>query len=187
MPAVTTTTFARPAGPAATLTALTGAGVPYLGEAGAPNLAQLRYTTHEFAAAGTATSYKIDGARTHDGRWKLVTDTTAADPTRVLVREPAERVEVQRECARRMATDEWRNRRESGVDEPAGRDRARRGDVWVGVSAERIGVEGGPVLVAVKGVPGAEQAGEGLKKINPARRYGTLVHPGDAAEALQRA
>ncbi len=43
----------------------------------------------------------------------------------------------------------------------------RAGDAWVGVSAQRIGVEGGPVLVSVKGVPGADQAGEGLKKIDP--------------------
>jgi hypothetical protein len=33
--------------------------------------------------------------------------------------------------------------------------------------------------VSVKGVPGANQAGEGLKKIVPAR-YATLKHPGDA-------
>ena len=55
----------------------------------------------------------------------------------------------------------------------------RAGDAWVGVSAQRIGVEGGPVLVSVKGVPGADPAGKGLKKIDPAR-YGTLEHPGDA-------
>ena len=54
----------------------------------------------------------------------------------------------------------------------------RAGDVWVGVSAQRIGVEGGPVLVKVPGVPGAEAAGKGLKAIDPAR-YGSLEHPGD--------
>jgi hypothetical protein len=54
----------------------------------------------------------------------------------------------------------------------------RAGDVWVGVSAQRIGVEGGPVLVKVSGVPGAENAGKGLKAIDPAR-YGSLAHPGD--------
>ena len=42
----------------------------------------------------------------------------------------------------------------------------------------RIGVEGGPVLVSVQGVPGADQAGKGLKEIDPAR-YGSLEHPGD--------
>jgi hypothetical protein len=53
----------------------------------------------------------------------------------------------------------------------------RHGDAWVGVSAQRIGVMGGPVLVRVE-APGAEIAGVGLKAIDPAR-YGSLEHPGD--------
>ena len=53
----------------------------------------------------------------------------------------------------------------------------RRGDAWVGVSAQRIGVDGGPVLVRVD-VPGSEAAGLGLKAIDPAR-YGSLEQPGD--------
>ena len=52
----------------------------------------------------------------------------------------------------------------------------RRGHTWVGVSAQLIGVEGGPVLVSA---PGAESvAGTGLVGIDP-ERYGTLEHPGD--------
>jgi hypothetical protein len=54
----------------------------------------------------------------------------------------------------------------------------RSGDAWVGVSAQSIGIEGGPVAVKVD-VPGSDQAGKGLVKIDPAR-YGTLVHPGDS-------
>jgi hypothetical protein len=53
----------------------------------------------------------------------------------------------------------------------------RAGHVWVGVSAQRIGVMGGPVLVGVEG-PGAGVAGKGLRAIDPAR-YGSLDHPGD--------
>jgi hypothetical protein len=67
------------------------------------------------------------------------------------------------------ADPEWQSLREEIV---------RRGDTWVGVSAQRIGVEGGPVLVQVSGVPGADAAGKGLKTIDPAR-YSTLHHPGD--------
>ena len=54
----------------------------------------------------------------------------------------------------------------------------RRGYAWVGVSAQLIGIEGGPVAVSV---PQAEAAGagKGIKHIDPAR-YGDLVHPGDA-------
>jgi hypothetical protein len=53
----------------------------------------------------------------------------------------------------------------------------RRGDAWVGVSAQQIGVTGGPVLVRVD-APGAENAGKGIKAIDP-QRYGSLDHPGD--------
>ncbi len=53
----------------------------------------------------------------------------------------------------------------------------RRGDAWVGVSAQRIGVMGGPVLVKVN-VPGSSLAGKGLRAIDPAR-YGSLDQPGD--------
>jgi hypothetical protein len=52
----------------------------------------------------------------------------------------------------------------------------RRGDVWVGVSAQKIGVAGGPVLVTVSGT--SSVTGKGLVAINPAR-YGSLKHPGD--------
>jgi Alpha/beta hydrolase domain len=177
-PAQTTTTIARPSGPAATLTPLGGGGASYLGESASPDLAKLGYTTHEFAAAGTATSYKVDGARTHDGGWKLVTATNAAYRTRVLVRQPADPskfsgnvlVEWLNVSGGIDANPEWVSLQDEIV---------RAGDAWVGVSAQRIGVEGGPVLVSVKGVPGADQAGKGLKKIDPAR-YGTLEHPGDA-------
>lgn len=53
----------------------------------------------------------------------------------------------------------------------------RAGHAWIGVSAQRIGVVGGPVLVDVAGA-GARVAGKGLTKIDP-DRYGSLAHPGD--------
>jgi hypothetical protein len=52
----------------------------------------------------------------------------------------------------------------------------RSGDIWVGVSAQLIGIEGGPVAVVAPG--GAGIAGRGLRAIDPAR-YGSLHHPGD--------
>ncbi|HKY66995.1 MAG TPA: alpha/beta hydrolase domain-containing protein, partial [Acidimicrobiales bacterium] len=54
----------------------------------------------------------------------------------------------------------------------------RGGYAWVGVSAQLIGVEGGPVAVS-PGELGEGLAGKGLKAIDPAR-YGDLQHPGDA-------
>jgi len=54
----------------------------------------------------------------------------------------------------------------------------RSGDVWVGVSAQRIGVEGGPTITVIKNDPRAVDQGKGLKTLDPAR-YGSLSHPGD--------
>src|SRR5213079_155915 len=54
----------------------------------------------------------------------------------------------------------------------------RRGDTWVGVSAQMIGVVGGPVLVSVPIAAAKDIAGQGLKAIDAAR-YGSLEHPGD--------
>src|SRR3546814_16442167 len=57
-------------------------------------------------------------------------------------------------------------------------DITRNGDIWVGVSAQVIGINGGPVRVTT---PESEAAGagQGIRHIDPAR-YGDLEHPGDA-------
>jgi hypothetical protein len=176
-PAATTTTRPRPPGPSADLsTELTGGPGVFIGEASPPDLKRDGYVQHEYAAAGSATSYKLAGALTRDGLWKFVPDTTAAYRTRVLVRAPSNPAKFSG-----TVVVEWLNV-SGGVD--AGPDWTstaeeivRAGDAWVGVSAQRIGVVGGPVLVKVD-VPGSEAAGKGLKAIDPAR-YGTLAHPGD--------
>ena len=49
----------------------------------------------------------------------------------------------------------------------------RRGHAWAGVSAQYVGVEGGPVAVD------AGAGLSGLKAVDPSR-YGSLSHPGDA-------
>jgi hypothetical protein len=172
-----TTTRPRPTGPVADLsTELVGGKGVFMGEGSPTDLARAGYVEHEYAAAGTATSYKLDGAITRDGRWKLAPDAGAPYRTRVLVREPAD--------PKRFSGTvivEWLNV-SGGVDADPdwtslSEEILRRGDVWVGVSAQRIGVMGGPVLVKVSG-PGTDVAGKGLKAIDPAR-YGSLQHPGD--------
>jgi hypothetical protein len=172
------TTQPHPSGPAADMsTELTGGHGVYMGEPTPPDLQSVGYVQHEYAAAGTATSYKSVGALTRNGRWKFVPDGSAPYRTRVVVRAPAKAsafsgtvvVEWLNVSGGVDADPEWTSLHEEIV---------RAGDVWVGVSAQRIGVEGGPVLVAVSGVPGAQDAGKGLKAIDPAR-YGMLEHPGD--------
>ncbi|HUI49116.1 MAG TPA: alpha/beta hydrolase domain-containing protein [Acidimicrobiia bacterium] len=175
--AVTTTTTARPAGPSADLShELTGGSGVFMGSATPTNLQAVGYVEHEYVAAGTASSYRAVGALGHNGRWKFVPATSAPYRTRVLVRRPADParfsgtvvVEWLNVSGGVDADPEWTSLREEII---------RRGDAWVGVSAQRIGVMGGRVLVSVP-VPGAEAAGKGLKAIDPAR-YGSLEHPGD--------
>jgi hypothetical protein len=176
--ATTTPTQPRPAGPVADMsTELTGGNGPFIGEGSPPDLKKDGYVEREYAASGTATSYTPTTPLTHDGQWTFAPDTTAAYRTRVLVRAPA--------TAAKFSGNvivEWLNV-SGGVDaDPEWtstfEEMVRSGDVWVGVSAQRIGVEGGPVLVKVSNVPGVENAGKGLKAIDPAR-YGSLQHPGD--------
>ena len=173
-----TTAQPRPAGPAADLsTELSGGHGVIMGEAVSADLRRVGYVQHELLAAGTATSYKVAGALTGDGRWTFAPDASAPYRTRVLVRAPAKArafsgtviVEWLNVSGGLDADPEWTTTSEEIV---------RAGDAWVGVSAQRIGVEGGPVLVKVSQVPGAEQQGRGIKAIDPAR-YGSLQHPGD--------
>ena len=170
-------TVQRPAGPAAAISALSGGNGPYMGSANPPVLAPFDYVQQEYAASGTATSYKASGALTADGQWTLEPSATAAYRTRILVRRPAKA-----SAFSGNVIVEWLNV-SGGVDSDPewatlNEEITRSGDAWVGVSAQSIGVEGGPVAVKVD-VPGSDQAGKGLKAIDPAR-YGSLVHPGDA-------
>jgi hypothetical protein len=174
--ASTTTTQPRLPGPAADLShEITGAKAPFIGEGVTPNLKQFGYVEHEYLASGTATSYKPKGALTRDGRWTFEPDTKASYRTRILVRRPAKSADFSG-----TVVVEWNNV-SGGVDADPdwtslSAEIARNGDAWVGVSAELIGVEGGPVLVSAPGT--AALAGKGLKRLDPAR-YASLHHPGD--------
>lgn len=173
----TTSTAARPAGPSATISEeLTGGAGAFIGSAD-PGKVDEGYVEQELVASGTATSYVGVGERTPDGRWTLEPGTTADYRTRILVRRPAEAAD-----ASGVVLVEWLNV-SGGVDADPEfvtlrEEIVRQGHTWVGVSAQAIGVEGGPVAVAVD-VPGADAAGQGLKKLDP-ERYGSLQHPGDA-------
>ena len=155
---------------------LSGGDGVFLGEAIPVELKQAEYLEDEFTAAGTATSYQPVGSLSRDGRWEFQPDGTAPYRTRVLVRRPADPAHFSG-----TVLVEWLNV-SGGVDADPdwaslSEEITRRGDVWVGVSAQQIGVMGGQVLVQASGV-GADLAGKGLKAIDPAR-YATLTHPGD--------
>jgi hypothetical protein len=173
------TTVARPAGPAATLAPLTAGRGAALAAAAAvgPALSAAGYTETEYAASGTATSYQAVGELPTDGRYRLEPDASADYATRVVVRRPTDPAK-----GNGTVVVEWLNV-SSGADAAPeytyiADELLRRGTTWVGVSAQRIGIEGGSIAVQA---PGAEMigAGRGIKATDP-ERYGTLHHPGDA-------
>lgn len=168
-----TTTLPRPDGPVPTFAPINGKNAPYVASATTDDLAAKGYVEEEFTADGSATAYESSNGFAGDGRWKFAPTTTAPFRTRVLVRRPKDTAKFSGTVA-----VEWLNV-SSGMDaapdwSSVGADMVRNGDAWIGVSAQTIGVMGGPVLVSV----GIGPAGQGLVKIDP-ERYGTLEHPGD--------
>jgi len=131
------------------------------------DLTALDYVEEEYLLEGTARSFALVGERGGDGRWSVAPDGEAAFVTRLLVRRPADPGRFSG-----TVVAEWLN--VSG-----GRDGSpdwtmlhphivRRGHAWVGVSAQKVGIEGG-----------GRVDGMHLRKLDPVR-YGQLSHPGDA-------
>ncbi len=172
-----TTNATRPKGLAAKLTGPLTAGKGVFVGSPAPYEPAPGYVEEEYTAAGTATSYRSPEPLTGNGEWSLESGTAADYRTRIVVRRPKRASD-----ASGVVVLEWLNV-SGGVDadpefNTLREEIERQGHVWVGVSAQALGIEGGPVLVRVN-VPGAGDAGRGLKAIDPAR-YGSLKHPGDA-------
>lgn len=154
---------------------LSGGSGPFIGSAVPAQLQELGYVEAEYVAAGTADSYRSSTPLTEDGLWSFESDGSAEYRTRVLVRRPENPADFSG-----TVIVEWLNV-SGGVDANVEwvqleEEITRQGHVWVGVSAQMIGVEGGPVLVTAPGGEGI--AGVGLKKLDPAR-YASLSHPGD--------
>ena len=163
-------------GPAADVAEVLDAGNPPFVGSGRPLMLPTTWVQEERVAAGTATSYRAAGDAPADGRVELVADLTAEYRTRILVRRPTDA-----SAFNGTVVVEWLNV-SGGLDADADHtlladELQRRGYAWAGVSAQYIGVEGGPALVSAPGGEGI--VGEGLKRIDPAR-YGSLQHPGDA-------
>jgi len=167
----------RPAGPTADLSEqLTGGQGPFIAAAEpGPSLDDAGYVEHEYVASGTATTYTSPAPMPPDGRFVITEGVKGEYRTRVLVRRPDSP-----ERFNGTVIVEWLNVT-GGLDAApdythAADEILRGGYAWVGVSAQRVGVEGGDVVVGVPGV--GDLPGMGLKAMDPAR-YGTLQHPGD--------
>lgn len=143
---------------------------------GKPNLvmgnydvSELGYLVEEFFISGSATSYTLAGEATSDGKWEAIPATNAPYTTRIVVIRPKDAAKFSR-----TAVVEWLNVT-GGLDVPVDwnmlhREIMRRGHAYVGVSAQKVGIDGKPT---------AQGAGPAaLKRADPAR-YGRLNHPGD--------
>jgi hypothetical protein len=136
---------------------------------GSYDIATLGYRMDEFFMSGTATSYQVPGALSSDGAWKATPAATAPFKTRLVVMRPTDPAKFNG-----TVLVEWFNvtgGQDGAVDWMiAHRELVRKGYAYVGVSAQKVGVDGGDSR-GLGGVP--------LKK-QDAARYGSLVHPGDA-------
>jgi hypothetical protein len=164
----------KPAVTAATLTGPVTAGkISSPADPNTPDLAAVGYTEQEFFAAGTASAFVADGNLGADGVWRVKPSTTAAYKTRLVVRRPTDPAKFDG-----TVVVEWLN--ETGGADAApdwgyfGAEIRRQGAVYVGVSAQALGINGGQGLL---GGTSALPSG-GLKAQSP-ERYGSLVHPGD--------
>ncbi|MGN6692943.1 MAG: alpha/beta hydrolase domain-containing protein, partial [Aquihabitans sp.] len=146
-----------------------------MGSLDAPDLAAAGYLEREVRVTASARAHR--SATTTfpgDGRFELVAGPAADVVTRLVVRRPLE--------ARAFSGTvvlEWLNV-SSGADAAPGygffgREVVRRGHAWVGLSAQKAGIESAPALVHIEG--GIELVG--LRQADP-ERYGSLHHPGDA-------
>ena len=134
--------------------------------AGAYDLAALGYVEQEFRLDGTAESYRLTAERGPDGQWPVQADEPAPFVTRLLLRRPVNAADFSG-----TVVVEWLNV-SGGLDAApdwmlAHTYLLRHGHAWVGVSAQRAGIEGGGMV-------------EGMHlKVTSPERYAALSHPGD--------
>lgn len=125
------------------------------------------YSEAEFVLTGQAESFELVGTRTFDGQWSARVADSASFVTRIIVRRPSDL-----QSWSGNAVVEWLNVSGGQDLHPdwtfLHRQLIRNRDVWVGVSAQKVGIDGGGII-----------EGPNLKKADP-QRYADLLHPGDA-------
>lgn len=133
------------------------------------DLATLGYQEMEFAFEGTAVSYEAlgQGERAADGRWDVKPGAPAPFRTRIVVRTPIDALRFSG-----TVVVEWHNV-SAGIDAAPDwgffhRSLTAAGHAWVGVSAQKVGIDGGGFVEGIH-----------LKLLAP-ERYKDLEHPGDA-------
>ena len=146
---------------AATITGpITGGerGMPFA----ATDVSEHGYVSEEFFIEGVAHTYELaEGSHTADGKWSSRrSDRTAPFKTRMLVVRPSVS-----DRFNGTVIVFWLNVT-AGFELGSAAGEALRGYAWVGVSAQKVGIDGFP------------QDPQGLKAWDSSR-YGSLLHPGD--------
>ena len=136
---------------------------------GAFDVSSLGYVAEEHFMSGTASSFTATSPLGGDGRWEVSPTGFADYTTRIVILRPVDATKFNG-----TVLVEWLNV-SGGIDAPAvwfmaHREMVRGGYAYVAVSAQRVGVEGGPNR------GGADMS---LKTQDPTR-YAALHHPGDA-------
>jgi hypothetical protein len=131
------------------------------------DLAILGYEEIEYSFEGTATSYELQGERGADGRWDVSPGAEAPFRTRFVARWPSDPLRFSG-----TVVVEWHNV-SAGIDAAPDwgffhRALTAAGHAWVGVSAQKVGIDGGGFVEGIH-----------LKLLAP-ERYAALEHPGDA-------
>ena len=106
------------------------------------DLATLGYEEMEYSFEGTATSYELQGERGADGRWDVTPAGDAPFRTRFVARWPSDPLRFSG-----TVVVEWHNV-SAGIDAAPDwgffhRSVAAAGHAWVGVSAQKVGIDGG--------------------------------------------
>ncbi len=145
-----------------------GKGKVVLGPPGF-DLASVGYAETELFVSGDAASFTSEAPLTADGRWHVRSDTTAPFTTRIVVRRP-----IDPDRFGGTVVVEWLNV-SGGLDASPDWTYAhvgliRSGSIWVGVSAQVLGIDGRDA-----GDPGSFMA----LKVADHERYAALSHPGD--------
>jgi hypothetical protein len=136
---------------------------------GAFEIGSVGYVAEEFFVSGTASSYAPETELIPDGQWRVTPSGTADFTTRIVALTPTDPAQFNG-----TVLVEWLNV-SGGIDAPAvwmmaHREIIRAGYAYVAVSAQKVGVDGGPSLLGID---------MSLKSQDPAR-YGGLNHSGDA-------
>ena len=145
---------------------LTGGEGIFLASSGeAPPLPE-GWAEEELRLSGSATTYTSEGELPADGRFDLGTAFEEPYATRVVIRRPPP------EDFNGTVLVEWLNV-SGGFDAHPdytylADEILRGGYAWVGVSAQYVGIEGGPVAVSTP-VSAAAGAGKGLRAMDPDR------------------